>query len=248
MKKGVGGFTLLEVMVATAVMGTLVALLAGPVGDALSMAQFNRRLKMAQTAVEAGGVRQLVEFYFSRARDFTTTPVGAPSPGYLVSGQGALVMRTDLRACGVFNPSTSYLNANTTFVAISCCGNNNIASSRPGAGPQVNIASACPRDQGGITVGKYTMNPSTKALGLSSSNCVLPNVKTMNIANIGSQYFSKGASSIVLFDLLSYIPSRNSVILNPSYFSFTTAVGNPLDSLNKPLNELITCSDLQTFH
>lgn len=148
------------------------------------------------------------------------------------------------------------LYTNTSFVAVSCCGDNpltkipasSVTAPRPGGGT-ITVTSACGIDFG-VTIAYYNLNPSTNIATLNHSKCYRDYI-AMNVSALGSQYFSGGASPFLLFDFVaqtSFSTNTSPSVAAPYYFNFITSAGNRVTSASQPLNSVITCSQLGEFN
>lgn len=266
MKQGHSGFSLIELVAVVVMLGTLALVLGQSTSSFFNFGKASAKRNLGITVAETGALAREIKHSFNRTRDYTRAQVGAVTPGFLVSGQGAIVLRADLRPCtsnlpspppdSTFNPLTSRLAKNTSFVAISCCGGNPvtrvlaspIVAPRPGGGT-ISLTSACGIDWG-ITVATYTLNPRTNAVSLYSSRC-FRDYTSMNLSALGSQYFSGGASPIFLFDFVAqtfYSKAGGISYEYPYYFNLVTSVGNAVTSTGQPLNSVIGCSQITEFN
>jgi prepilin-type N-terminal cleavage/methylation domain-containing protein len=262
MKQGQNGFTLLEVVATTVMVGTFALLLAQFGADFFNASKANEQRRLAQAAVESRNVELALRYYFGRSRDFTWNQVGTSVPGYLVRRLGAVVTRADLRDCGAaapngFDPATSSRVANTTYVAFSCCGGNPqtravtsgiLINNIPGVTP-FTLGSACGIDWG-LTVATFKLNPTTRKM-VPQQNWCFRDIISMNVTNLGSDYFTQGASRYVMFDFLaqtSFQKDGTPSLINSLYFNFATSVGNPINTSNQPLNAIVNCSQRGEFY
>ena len=101
------GFTLIELIVSVAMLGTLLLFLSPLLGGALGGKTPRELLRKAEVASDSQQLIQRLRFYFSRARDGAFTQ----GPAVLFLGvnlaSSALVVRSDMRPCTTFNPSSA---------------------------------------------------------------------------------------------------------------------------------------------
>lgn len=266
MKQGQRGFSLIELVAVVVMLGTLTLVFSQSASSVFNFGKANAKRNLAITVAESGALAKEIRHNFNRTRDYTRAQVGAVTPGFLVRGKGAIVLRADLRPCtsnlpspppdSLFNPATSTLAKNTSFVAVSCCGGNPvtrvlaspIVAPMPGGG-SISLSSACGIDWG-VTVATYTKNPTTGVVSLYGSRCFRDYI-SMNVSALGSQYFSGGASPLFLFDFVaqtSFSKNGGPSLEPPYYYNFVTSVGNAVTSTSQPLSSVISCSQIGEFN
>ena len=219
------------------------AIFSGPSANFMSPGRMIEQSRLAALATESQALTKTIRTYFSRARDYTTTPFGAPVAGLLVANQGAIVLRSDLRdlnanTCNVFNPNSPVF----TTVALMCCQPGiNINAAIP-AGGAVNLTSACQAGKWGLSV--FEING-----GAVTSRQCYQDVIGMNIFNLGPQALTYGSttasvSNALLFEFVgqTHYDFGQPSGINALHFTVSTSPGNT------PNNPLVNCSRLGQFN
>ena len=141
------GFTLIELIVSVAMLGTLLLFLSPLLGGALGGKTPRELLRKAEVASDSQQLIQRLRFYFSRARDGAFTQ----GPAVLFLGvnlaSSALVVRSDMRPCTTFNPSSSATNLNRIEIFSSAPNNRPLTANLPQGGTR-DLTSACGADWG----------------------------------------------------------------------------------------------------
>ena len=230
------GFTLIELIVSVAMLGTLLLFLSPLLGGALGGKTPRELLRKAEVASDSQQLIQRLRFYFSRAQDGAFTQ----GPAVLFLGlnlaSSALVVRSDMRPCTTFNPSSSATNLNRIEIFSSAPNNRPLTANLPQGGTQV-LTSACGADWG-LSIREF--NP---AGGQISATCNRF-ITNFNGAVIGN---SKLTGSVI-FNLDFAAQTETSwngqqmMGQNPVFFNLTSSYGN---SINAPM---VACSQIGDFH
>lgn len=133
------GFSLIEILVALAVLAVLSRYLTGPFVDLFK--RFGRGQANSRLQSETPVLMKTLTRYYSRVRGATYTDVATPTTGYDIFNNGAIVLEADLRACGTFDPSTSA--ANLSRIEIACCSPSLTLTAPKPSGGNTNVVSSC---------------------------------------------------------------------------------------------------------
>ena len=230
------GFTLIELIVSVAMLGTLLLFLSPLLGGALGGKTPRELLRKAEVASDSQQLIQRLRFYFSRAQDGAFTQ----GPAVLFLGlnlaSSALVVRSDMRPCATFNPMNSAINLNRIEIFCSAPNNRPLTANLPQGGTRV-LTSACGADWG-LSIREF--NP---AGGQISATCNRF-ITNFNGAVIGNSKLT-GA---VIFNLDFAAQTETSwngqqmMGQNPVFFNLTSSYGN---SINAPM---VACSQTGDFH
>jgi prepilin-type N-terminal cleavage/methylation domain-containing protein len=246
MKKMNWGFSLIELIIVTAMMGILALWISGILGDAISGKSSSQMLAKAKLTAESQSLLRRLRGFFNRSRAIRFTQVGAAVPNFLISQAGAIVLSTDTRDCNTFNPFNS--SANLTSVGISCCSPTVPVPALTPGGTTLTLNSAC-----GTSLG-LTITEFDTAGGIIRSLCD-KNIVEMNVSLAG--YSTINYSSLYNIDLVGQtvmLPNGQPAVINPIYFNLITSLGNsitPAPSAASPLysaSPLVTCSNVGQFN
>ena len=216
MKRKKSGFTLMEVLVVLALLSTVAIGIMAFVRNSSNEKSVAQLRMQAELAGEAQAIILEIKALFNRTRDFLyTAGVG--------SGQGALVLRADMRKCDVFDPSTS--STNLTAVGILCCGPNaSLSASKPGGG-NITLNTACGKDWG-LTLVEFD------AAGAVKRSVCKRNIAEMHVFKVGSDTIRNktAPSDIINIDLVGKTALEKDGTWNPRakslYFQLVTSPGN----------------------
>lgn len=230
------GFTLIELIVSVAMLGTLLLFLSPLLGGALGGKTPRELLRKAEVASDSQQLIQRLRFYFSRARDGAFTQ----GPAVLFLGvnlaSSALVVRSDMRPCTTFNPSSSATNLNRIEIFSSAPNNRPLTANLPQGGTRV-LTSACGADWG-LSIREF--NPGGGQISATCNRFIT----NFNGAVIGN---SKLTGSVI-FNLDFAAQTETSwngqqmMGQNPVFFNLTSSYGN---SINAPM---VACSQTGDFH
>ncbi len=229
------GFTLIELIVSVAMLGTLLLFLSPLLGGALGGKTPRELLRKAEVASDSQQLIQRLRFYFSRARDGEFTQ----GPAVLFLGvnlaSSALVVRSDMRPCTTFNPMNSAANLNRIEIFSSAPNNNTLTANLPGGGTQ-DLTSACGADWG-LSIREFN-----SAGGQISATCNRF-ITNFNYAVIGN---SKLTDSVIFnLDFAAQTETFwNGQMMgqNPVFFNLTSSYGNSIDA------PMVACSQTGDFH
>jgi hypothetical protein len=231
MKKKIFGFTLIEMLIVVALVSTLGVGILAFLRESSNEKGASQMRMQAELAGEAQSIIYEVKTLFNRSRDFLYTAGTG-------SGQGALVLRADMRACDVFDPSTS--SANFTSVGILCCGpNTTLTADKPGGGT-ISLTSACDQDWG-LSIFEFDGSGNPKR-----STCKR-NIAEMHVFKIGSDTVRNRTTpaDIINIDFVGKTALQSDGTWNPRvkslYFQLVTSPGN-IDGA-----PLVTCSRVGLF-
>ncbi len=133
------GFTLLEILVALALLGLLSRYLTGPFVDLFK--RFGKGQENSRLHNDVPVLIKTLTRYYSRATGVAYTDVAAPTTGYDIFNNGAIVLEADMRPCSTFDPSTSA--ANLSRIEISCCSPSLTLTAAKPSGGNTTVASSC---------------------------------------------------------------------------------------------------------
>ncbi|NBX75668.1 MAG: type II secretion system protein [Proteobacteria bacterium] len=231
MKKNIFGFTLIEMLIVVALVSTLGVGILAFLRNSSNEKSISQMRMQAELAGEAQSIIYEIKALFNRSRDFLYT-AGTES------GQGALVLRADMRACDVFDPSTS--SENFTSVGILCCGPQmTLTANKPGGGT-LSLTSACDKDWG-LSIFEFDGSGNLKR-----STCKR-NIAEMHVFKVGSDTFRNRASpqDIANIDFVGKTALQSDGTWNPRVKSlFFQLVASPGNIESAPL---VTCSRVGLF-
>ena len=109
---------------------------------------YNENQAVIETETDYIFIERDIRRFFDRAIAITIAQSGAAAPNFALSGNGAVVLLSDLRAHDLFDPLTAAAPGNRSQVRNMCCGRSpNMAVNVP-LGPRVNITSQCTSTNG----------------------------------------------------------------------------------------------------
>ena len=241
MKYSKRGMTLLELVIVMTMIGTLVLWVGNFSSLSLRTGGALNELNISLLGSTGQSLTREIQNLFSRAVVYKTTQYGPSSPGYLIGpdankrGQGALVVRTDLRPRTTFNPSTSALYdpvskkyPNLSKIGVVCCQPGISATAVDPLGGAVSIQSACGNDWGATVI---TWDPS----GAKTNQVCYRHIVSMNALSLGSKP-SFGMSDTLQLDFEGQTQfDKQQPIPQPLgarrlFFGLTVGIGNSLTS------------------
>jgi prepilin-type N-terminal cleavage/methylation domain-containing protein len=217
------GITLIELMVVTAIMGGLVALLVDPIRRI--MARYQTSQKMIALQQDAPVLQAKFESYFWRAMGMEVLQSGTSYVGYNIIVNGAIVLDANLGPCNTFNPQQNNNPARKRQVEIVCCTANQTQTMPTPSNGTMTIVSAC-RSSGGLSIVERS------GVGVTSSTCY-PGYFEMNLIPMG---ISKASGlPIMRLDLYGNVDEKADYLerrgLGSMMWSTTVTLGNTANNL-----------------